>query len=583
MSQILIVITIVFGSIINLLATPWSSTNLVLERRRNSVLTILLVTILGFITLWTVSLGIRGISENYTAQDWVTILLPLVLASPFIMDTLTALVRQIEMYHWVRNACTKTLPIAWLFRTMTVTDDDIDGEWLRSMDWAPWEYSIREKNMLTSPRFWECTSRTSSIFCLFQNWMNVVTSATKHVWKDFSNNQSDKSISNFIRNMFSFIILIPLCITSGIAMILSLPEFLILVLYDYCWWTVFAFKGIIVPRYDTFSIGKDEMQQIFKSSVTIRKRLTKMSSFNDEQLDQDQLLNQIMSTLLTTASVFENSFRKAYLVTPVYKHMISNRSTLREKYLDIGCDLDWLIRQVRALLEKEHTTGLLSITDSTSGTIEAALHDTIEAIVTVTIFFPTGVLYKITSKIAQIEADIEKRIMEDPSLTGELRTRERVIYIDARNAIFWILWVIAAQKWESTDDLVLNTCSSETNESDFFNQFNILSNEDIELCYIAATFLSRCRYCSRYGFDDSLYYHEVREMGIRHGVKRVENYFFSLSNSLESQRSFSFLGWTSKEYSLDWKGSTQYPSDLSCTWISLDSGKQTSCSVSIAP
>lgn len=88
------------------------------------------------------------------------------------------------------------------------------------------------------------------------------------------------------------------------------------------------------------------MQQIFDSNKGFR------SFAENSNYEKQVILHKFMSAILTTESVFENSFRKAYLVTPVYKYIISNRKVLRERYSAVGCELDWIIRQVRALLEK---------------------------------------------------------------------------------------------------------------------------------------------------------------------------------------------------------------------------------------
>lgn len=108
-------------------------------------------------------------------------------------------------------------------------------------------------------------------------------------------------------------------------------------------------KKAVIAKYDTMHFGRAEMQTIFDQSVFLRQALRQRFQ------DATNLIDRVMGSVLTTASVFENSFRKAYLVAPVYTVSISNRRVLREQYEKIGLDLDRLIKNIRVLLELRHT------------------------------------------------------------------------------------------------------------------------------------------------------------------------------------------------------------------------------------
>lgn len=588
MTQVFVAIIIVYGSIFNLVSMPWLSTLSVLERRRNSIATIFLVAVFIAIVTTTVLVGLQGLSlENqYEIQDWVTILLPLLLASTFIMETVSTLVRQIEMMEWIRRALAHTVPISWMFRTMTVKDKDMDGQWLRSKKWAPWEYPRHNESIYNSEYFWKCTSRESSLFSLFQKWFKVIKSAIKHIWSEFhSRNSNDSNLSRnpkktayfYIVKTVYLTILVGMFIASSILIALSSLEVLLLTIFDYIWWLSFAFKPIIITRYDAMHLGREEMQEVFETTKTLTEQISIKNSPN-----AGRVLNRVMTSVLTTASVYENAFRKAYLVTPVYKLSISNRRVMRTKYEEIGCDPDILIRRVRAILEKRHSAGLLSITDSTTSTIEATLHDNIEAVLTVSLFFPTGTLYRIASTIADIEWQIEGRINSSAEYKPEMRLREQVVYIDSRNAMFWLLWVLVTEKWEKKKDCIENSIDGETDETEYEENEKIVPDDEVALLYIIATFLSRCRYVKRFGFnEEEKHYHEVRSLSITHGIRKISRKFDDLSKTLLKYRQFTIFEWLTVEYGIDWV-STSDLSSISCEW-DAESGVKRSAKISLCP
>lgn len=603
MSQIFIAVVIVYGSILNLISMPWSSTLSVLERRRNSTVTMLLLFVFFCIVLTTVILGLRdngtkddsvtNFEDVYKIQDWVTILLPLLLASTFIMETVTTLVRQIEMIQWVRRTLAHTVPISWMFRTMTIKEDDKDGEWLRSKRWAPWEYKDLGDNLLTSKCFFECTTRESSLFMLFTRWLMVIKSAVKHIWseiksgskgvgpvvgsqQDSQEESTGRSFLLYFINRCYLLILLSMCVGSYILLIASSLEYAVLIIFDYIWWLSFVVEPIIITRYDAMFLGREEMQEIFETTQTITRGISQKKLRN-----QERVLNRVMSAVLTTASVYENAFRKAYLVTPVYKLSISNRAAMRAKYDEIGCDPDRLILRVRAILEKRHSSGLLSITDSTTSTIEATLHDNIEAVLTVALFFPTGTLYRIAARIADIEFEIEGRINQISICNEHMRLREQVVYIDARNSVFWLLWILATDLWNTERDCIDNSTDGETDKREYEKNMAIIPDEDVEVLYIIATFLSRCRNCNRYGFlREEDHYLEVQRLskGRFHDVKVK---FEEISKILERHRNFTLFDWLEREYKMTWITKTNL-SSLFCKW-EAEPGVQQEAVISMVP
>lgn len=603
MSQVFVAVVIVYGSILNLISMPWSSTLSVLERRRNSTVTLFLLFAFFCIVLTTVVLGLRGIGtkddtginfeEKYEIQDWVTILLPLLLASTFIMETVTTLVRQIEMIQWVRRTLAHTLPISWMFRTMTIKEDDSDGEWLRSKRWAPWEYEAHDENLLTSKYFFECTSRDSSLFMLFRRWLKVIKSAVKHIWTELRSGSKPvghvvgseqegqsrsmgRSFLFYFINGFYLLILLAMCVGNYIVLVASSPEYALLIMFDYIWWISYYIEPIIITRYDAMYLGREEMQEIFETTKTVERGISQTELENTERV-----LNRVMSAVLTTASVYENAFRKAYLVTPVYKRSISNRAAMRTKYEEIGCDPDRLILRVRAILEKRHSSGLLSITDSTTSTIEATLHDNIEAVLTVTLFFPTGTLYRIAARIADIEYEIEGRI-NGSSYTEEMRLREQAVYIDARNSMFWLLWILATDRWRTQSDCIENSTDGETDQREYERNNTIIPDEEVEVLYIIATFLSRCRNCNFYGFSgEKDHYLEVQRLSKTHRFADITAKFEEISIILKSHRNFTLFDWLEEEYKMSWITKTDL-SSLYCIW-DAEPGVQQRGIVSIIP
>ena len=348
---------------------------------------------------------------------------------------------------------------------------------------------------------------------------------------------------------------------TAVLFLLSFSEISLLLTFDYLWWVHCRAKGILVARYDTVHFGRQEMQSIFEHSLEIKDSLIVF-----EGLSLNAVHNRIMAAVITTTAVLENSFRRAYLAVPVYEFPISNRKALREKYSYVGCNLDRLIKQVRILLEMRHTSGLLSITSST-GTIEASLHNNIESILSVAIYFKSAVLYNIVSRIAHFESLIEERIASNPNLTGEAITRERVVYIDARNAMFWILWILVTKEWHDPHAFWAAKTVDKLDEEEAEKVRLEFPDSKTDVLYVIATFLSRCRYCDRYGFqNEQEFYPEVRAIGIAHGKDSIEQEFDTLSACLEKHRSLTLLDWAAREYKISWVNSDRSNGPLRCTW-----------------
>lgn len=226
------------------------------------------------------------------------------------------------------------------------------------------------------------------------------------------------------------------------------------------------------------------------------------------------------------------------------------------------------------LLEQKHTAGLLSVTAGI-GTVEASLHDRIEHVLSVSMFFPTRTLYAIASQIAVFENGIEERLEANCArLEGEDMVRERVVYIDARSAFFYLLWILVVRDW---------TQAEKDKDGGLGLKYVEVSERDVELYYIIATFLSRCRYCQRYGFDsEAKYYAVVRALCVKHGLDAVRSEFERLSNDLLATRAFSLLGWASQEYSLQFEPAEYDHKPSLCSWTD-ESGqrRQALCDVAL--
>lgn len=574
MSQVLIVIVITYGSLLNLLAKPWSSTESLLERRRNDILALLLWLLLLILAILTVHSGIANTTTDdaFDLQDWTALILPFALAAPYLLELVATLVRQLEMWPWMRAACIQALPLAWLYRTMTVAEQDPDGEWFRSGLWRPSPPTLKNLSSASasSPKtkgFWSATSRRASLHHLFHTWLTVLLSATRYTSSRLRHSVRKRHPAASLSAICTLIITVVLTVAMALLYACSLLEYALLLCFDALWWSHCHVREYILPRYDTVHFGRQEMQSIFEQSIFEQSISIKRSLQVHEGISTERVHDRIMTAVITTTAVLENAFRRAYLVVPVYDFPLSNRKALRERYAFVGCDLDRLIKQVRLLLEVRHTSGLLSITSST-GTIEASLHNNIESILSIALFFSTSVLYWIAARVARLEAQIEERIRNRPGMTPEAITRERVVYIDARNAMFWLLWIVVTAEWNDLAKFWNSTPCDVLDSDEQHRAQTRFPESRIESLYVIATFLSRCRYADRYGFqDENAFYPEVRELGYSLGKKNIEEEFGAMSRALEESRSVSLLEWTAKEYGLKWEERSRDGEErLRCTW-----------------
>lgn len=174
--------------------------------------------------------------------------------------------------------------------------------------------------------------------------------------------------------------------------------------------------------------------------------------------------------------------------------------------------------------------------------------------------------------MAVIEAQVEERLCNDGNAKAEDIVRERVVYIDARNAMFCLLWILVVRNWKGPMTKWENVEMTQNEErAEYVN----LLEEDIEVYYVIATFLSRCRYCHRYGFESEMqFYTEVRQLCSKVGEDKVYNEFERLSEDLYKCRKFSLLEWTAQEYQLEWNpGQFKRNSAMVCKWND-DSGQR---------
>lgn len=566
-AQVLIIIVIAFGSVLNLLAKPWSSTDSTLERRRNDLVSIFLWMLLICIAAETVRRGIHSFNgpDAFDLQDWTALVLPFALAAPYLLELAAILVRQLEMWQWMRRATIQTLPIAWMYRTMTVGETDKDGAWLASRDWMPARRPARSG-------FWHCTSRKATLFHIFRRWMQVLLSSWHYAARSLRAAVRAKMATGVLVHTFIFVLVSVLLGVTAVMLAISLVEVGLLLAFDYAWWYHCNMSGIIVSVYSCVHFGRDEMQLIFDHSARIRSSLLPSA----EGIDADHVHDQIMGALITTAAVLENAFRNAYLVTPIYTTTISDRKALRDMYDFVGCDLDKLIKAVRVVLELKHTAGLMSITSAGGGTVEAALHNRIESILSVALFFEPRTLYTVASRIAQYECQVEERVRGN---AAEEVTRERVVYIDARNAVFWLLWILVTRDWRcgtevwgrDWEDRDVDCHTGVENVESDANWQGRCDELWVDSLYVVATFLSRCRYAKRFGIG------KVSERGLFTEVKSlcataerragVAELFEEVSSAVMSARGFDLITWTEQEYGLQWvRTRADGSSALRCCW-----------------
>lgn len=551
-SQVLIIIVIAYGSLLNLLAKPWSSTDSLLERRRNDLVAVVLWTVLTIVAVFTVREGIvaQHREHAFDLQDWTALVLPFALAAPYLLELCATLIRQLEMWRWMRRATIQALPIAWMYRTMTVGERDSDADWLRGQSWAPWSHTTPQRTS-----FWNSTTRDATLHRLFRRWLEVLLSALRHSTRSAQTAAQRGRTRRCVEHALLVVLISLLVACTSVALAISILEWGLMLLFDFAWWQRCVHRHVIVARYDTVHFGRTEMQVVLDLSSEV---LTALSPTPGANLNS--VHNRIMGAVMTTAAVLENAFRRAYLCTPVYSVPISNRKVLRDRYAEVGCDLDRLIKQVRVLLEGKHTAGLISIA-STGGTIEASLHDNIECILSVCMFYQPSQLYAITARIAQHENAVEQRLSKT---LGETTTRERVVYIDARNAVLWLLWTVVTRDWIQRGDVWQGDLHDrENNATASVDDSADTDDEDckrygerwVEALYVTATFLSRCRYCARFGMgakSEAGLYAEVRAL-TRTSLQRdyAVRVFHDLNDALLKARGMDLVQWVSREYGLE--------------------------------
>ena len=252
-----------------------------------------------------------------------------------------------------------------------------------------------------------------------------------------------------------------------------------------------------------------------------------------------------MAAVTSVSGLLENAFRRAYLVTPTYKETISSRKVLRSLYASMGIDIDIMIKTVRRILELRNESGLLSLASRipATGTIEAALHDNIEALLTVTFWMSPRGVFTVGKTVAALEA---KTLNRASKMKDAARSRlADVVAIDTRNFVFWLLWLEVAEKLlrkqEDHEGLVSLAWQWEP------------TVQEIERLYVIASFLSRCRYTGDTNFDladtqeDIL--REVQELVQKHGNETIIRHFRLLSRTLQRQTGRCLLTWAEVEHS----------------------------------
>ena len=543
-----------------------------LEKRRNDFVALALWLGLAVLTI----VAATGVTDvDLTLEDWVVILLPWAAGVRSVLQLLASLLRQVEMWTWLQHASGQVLPLAWMYRTMTRGEKDEDGLWLRDMAWDPHVKSpptADQQSLCCSldgkKSFQRSASRKVTMTFLVNEWRQVLTSATMKSWEKLQGDGTNQ-VCVVVAHVFLLSgTAVALCICILTCALLVLAEYSIMTVIDYLRWLSYFRRAEDgrpfepIPRYDTLHLGTGELKILYEqqrdvlmnmeSEAAAKKLVGNPDEENPQPTKQslarkDILLlhDRIMAAVTSVSGLLENAFRRAYLVTPTYKETISSRKVLRSLYASMGIDIDIMIKTVRRILELRNESGLLSLASRipATGTIEAALHDNIEALLTVTFWMSPRGVFTVGKTVAALEA---KTLNRASKMKDAARSRlADVVAIDTRNFVFWLLWLEVAEKLlrkqEDHEGLVSLAWQWEP------------TVQEIERLYVIASFLSRCRYTGDTNFDladtqeDIL--REVQELVQKHGNETIIRHFRLLSRTLQRQTGRCLLTWAEVEHS----------------------------------
>lgn len=103
-------------------------------------------------------------------------------------------------WRWMRRATVSVLPVAWMYRTMTVGELDEDGLWLREELWAP-----RSPQQRGRGGFWRCTSRDATINRVLWRWLQVLTSAVAYAAGQVGRAARERNWLKLVKNTIVFL------------------------------------------------------------------------------------------------------------------------------------------------------------------------------------------------------------------------------------------------------------------------------------------------------------------------------------------------------------------------------------------
>ena len=186
--------------------------------------------------------------------------------------------------------------------------------------------------------------------------------------------------------------------------------------------------------------------------------------------------------------------------------------------------------------------------------------------------------------MAAIESKIEARIASN-DISPETRLRERVTYIDTRNAVFWLLWVYIVRDWDDPRSVWMYAPTDKMTREGSERIYREFPERRIQIAYIIATFLARCRYASRFGIGDGMEnacFIEVKEIAAKIPKSEVHSEFDGISKTLQHYRGFTLLEWTEMEYGIKWDTKDLPAGPLSCRWKDDAGGEiRSTCEIAI--
>lgn len=547
-----LVVAVAWGSILNLLMKSWEEALSVAERRRNDLVALAGWAMLVILTVAAFTTGIED--PEWSIEELSALALPWLVGGPALIDLIAALLRQLEMWRWLHRGSIEVMAAAWMMRTRTTREYDADMHWFARREWD------RSRGLFAALK---ATTRRSTFYTKMSGWFFVLKSALSyHVGKL---RKLEDPISSILVVFLCGFMLLPL---QTIVLALSSIEQALMLACDFSGLFFRKKKMLPIINYQALYFGRREMATLFLVSQEVKKRLAKAATTepirnartrpDGTRCTSDEIHDRWMGPMVVAAGVYENSFRNAYLVTPVYGVHYGKRVAIRGALSRIGIDVDEGVKDVRRLLEVRHTAGLLSMTLS-----EAQLHDNIQSALLVSAYYPTRVLHELATELAKAE----RASWHQAETIGaaELATAIEVTGIDTRHMTWVLLWYVAWANGDITREMIqIENDAMSTKEAD---EWMIRHNMDINELIGAAHYLSRIRYRHRYRLTLPGWTHPgFKEIWDEAGVGRIRGFLLRLFRLQYPGSTKSALGtWICDEQPWSTLGPVFNPSTLGFT------------------